>query len=44
MTKRIVLEAAWMVPLLRLSRPAKRPRVSIASPVTRVEGDKTGHL
>jgi dolichol-phosphate mannosyltransferase len=42
MTQRIVVEAAWMVPLLRLSRP--RPRARIAAPVARSEGDKTGHL
>jgi dolichol-phosphate mannosyltransferase len=44
MTKRIVLEAALMVPQLRLSRAPTRPRAPIASPVSRVEGDKTGHL
>jgi dolichol-phosphate mannosyltransferase len=44
MTKRIVLEAAWMVPQLRLSRAAERPRAPIASSVTRTEGDRTGHL
>jgi dolichol-phosphate mannosyltransferase len=44
MTKRIVLEAAWMVPQLRLSRVAKAPRLPVASAVSRVEGNETGHL
>jgi dolichol-phosphate mannosyltransferase len=44
MTKRIVLEAAWMVPQLRLSRAAKQPRPPVASPVSPVEGNETGHL
>jgi dolichol-phosphate mannosyltransferase len=42
MTQRIVVEAAWMVPLLRLSRT--RPRARIAAPVARGQGDETGHL
>ena len=44
MTKRIVLEAAWMVPLLRLSRPAKRPATPASLPASRVEGNEIGHL
>ena len=44
MTKRIVLEAAWMVPQLRMSRTSGRPKAPVASPVSRVEGNETGHL
>jgi dolichol-phosphate mannosyltransferase len=44
MSKRIVLEAAWMVPRLRMSRPSRRPKPPIARPVSRVEGNETGHL
>jgi dolichol-phosphate mannosyltransferase len=44
MTKRIVLEAAWMVPQLRLSRAASSPRPRVTSSVSRVEGNETGHL
>jgi dolichol-phosphate mannosyltransferase len=44
MTKRIVLEAALMVPQLRLSGPAMRPKAPVASAVSQVEGNKTGHL
>ena len=44
MTKRIVLEAAWMVPQLRMSRAAKRPKTPVASPVSPLEGNETGHL
>lgn len=44
MTKRIVLEAALMVPQLRLSGPATRPKAPVASAVSQVEGNKTGHL
>ena len=44
MTKRIVVEAAWMVPQLRMSRTSRRPKAPVASPVSRVEGNETGHL
>jgi dolichol-phosphate mannosyltransferase len=44
MTRRIVLEAAWMVPLLRLDRSAKRPRASLPAAGSRVESDETRHL
>jgi dolichol-phosphate mannosyltransferase len=44
MSKRIVLEAAWMVPRLRMSRGASRPKASVASTVSPVEGNETGHL
>jgi dolichol-phosphate mannosyltransferase len=44
MTRRIVLEAALTVPLLRLGRPAKAPALPVAPAATRVEGDRTGHL
>jgi dolichol-phosphate mannosyltransferase len=44
MTKRIVLEAAWMVPQLRMGRPAERPRAPVTDPVSGAHGDRTGHL
>jgi dolichol-phosphate mannosyltransferase len=44
MTRRIVLEAAWMVPVLRLSPRAKRPEQAVSASASRVEGDETGHL
>ena len=44
MTKRIVLEAAWMVPQLRIGRAARQPKAPVAGAVSRVEGKETGHL
>jgi dolichol-phosphate mannosyltransferase len=44
MTKRIVLEAAWMVPQLRMGRASKRPKAPVASTVSRIEGNETGHV
>jgi dolichol-phosphate mannosyltransferase len=44
MSRRIVLEAAWMVPLLRLSPRPERTKALVAAHATPVEGDEGGHL
>ena len=40
MTRRIVLEAAWMVPLLRLGPPLERPRAPSGDPAEQVESNE----
>jgi dolichol-phosphate mannosyltransferase len=44
MSRRIVLEAAWMVPLLRLSPPAQRANGLVTTGAAPVEGSERGHL
>jgi dolichol-phosphate mannosyltransferase len=44
MSKRIVLEAALMVPQLRMGRAAARPKAPAASAISSLEGNETGHL